>query len=111
MLKHISGQANKVADALSRRALLLQESTIQVLVFEHLKYLYQIDTDFNEAYQACQDPLVRDNSPWLDYNLQGKLLFKGGQLCIPDCSMRENLIPEKHSGGLAGNFGIEKTLE
>ena len=54
---------------------------------------------------------MRDNSPWLDYNLQEKLLFKGGQLCIPDCSMRENIIWEKHSGGLARHFGMDKTLE
>lgn len=78
VLKHISGQANKVADALSRKALLIQESTMQVLGFEHLHDLYQMDTDFKEAYEACQHPLVRDNSPWLDYNLQEKLLFKGG---------------------------------
>lgn len=37
MLKHISGQANKVEDAFRRRAFLLQESTIQVMGFEHLK--------------------------------------------------------------------------
>ena len=111
ILKHISGQANKVVDALSRKALLLQESTVQVLGFEHLQDLYQIDTDFKEAYEACQNPLVRDNSPWLDYNLQEKLMFKGGQLCIPDCSMRENIIREKHSGGLAGHFGMDKTLK
>ena len=111
MLKHISEQANKVMDALSRRALLLQESTIQVLGFEHLKDLYQTDTDFKEVYEACQNPLVRDNSPCLDYNLQEKLLFRGGQLCIPDCSMRENIIQEKHSGGLAEHFSIYKTLE
>jgi len=54
---------------------------------------------------------VRDNKPWLDYNLQEKLLFKGGQLCIPDYSMRENIIREKHSGGLAGHFGMDKTHE
>lgn len=41
VLKHISGQANKVADALSRRTLLLQESRMQVLGFEHLRELYQ----------------------------------------------------------------------
>ena len=76
VLKHISGQANKVVDALSRRALLLQESTIQVLGFEHMKDLYQTDIDFKEAYEVCQNPLVRDNSPWLDYNLQEKLLFR-----------------------------------
>eukprot|EP00253_Pinus_taeda_P034055 PITA_34055 len=69
VLKHISGQENKVVDALSRKALLLQESTVQVLGFEHLQDLYQMDTDFKEAYEACQNPLVRDNSPWLDYNL------------------------------------------
>jgi len=77
-LKHISGQANKVVDALSRRALLLQESTIQVLDFEHLKDLYQTDADFKEAYEACQNPVLRNKSPWLDYNLQEELLFRGG---------------------------------
>jgi len=111
VLKHISGQANKVADALSRKALLLQESTVQVLGFEHLRDLYNTDPDFREAYEACQNPLIRGNSPWVDYNIQEKLLFKGGQLCIPSCSMRENIIREKHSGGLAGHFGIDKTLE
>eukprot|EP00253_Pinus_taeda_P008965 PITA_08965 len=70
VMKHISGQANKVADALSTKALLLQESTVQE-----------------------------------------KLLFKGGQLCIPDCSMRENIIRKKHSGGLAEHFGMDKTIE
>ena len=82
-----------------------------MLGFEHLKDLYHIDTDFKEAYEACQNPLLRNNSPWLDYNLQEKLLFRRGQLCIPDSSMRENIIREKHSGGLARHFGIDKTLE
>eukprot|EP00253_Pinus_taeda_P022432 PITA_22432 len=109
--KHISRQANKVADVLSRRALLLQESTVQVLDFEHLKDLYQNDTDFKEAYEACQNPLVRDNSPSLDYNLQEKLQFRGGKLCIPNCSMRENIIQEKHIRGLARHFSMDKTLE
>lgn len=69
MLKHISGQANKVADALSIRDLLLQESSIQVMGFEHLKGLYLTDTDFKEALEACQNPMLRNASPWLDYNL------------------------------------------
>ena len=38
------------------------------------------------------------------------MLFKGIQLCIPRSSMRVNLIKEKNSGGLAGHFGIDKTL-
>ena len=31
-------------------------------------------------------------------------------MCIPTSSMRENLIKEKHSGGLAGHFGKDKTI-
>ena len=46
MLKHISGQANKVADALSGRGLILQEIQIQVLGFDYLKDLYKDDVDF-----------------------------------------------------------------
>ena len=37
------------------------------------------------------------------------MVFKGIQLCIPRSSMRVNLLKEKHSGGLARNFGIDKT--
>jgi len=82
-----------------------------VLGFEHLKDLYQMDVDFKEAYEAYQNPLMRNNSPWLNHNLQEKLLFKGGQRCIFDCSMRENIIRKKHSRGLARHFGIDKTLD
>ena len=46
MLKHISGQDNKVVDAVSRRNLILQEIQIQVLGFDYLKELYKEDGDF-----------------------------------------------------------------
>jgi len=51
---------------------------MQVLGFEHLQDLYHMDANFKEAYEACQNALVRYNRTWLDYNLQEKLLFKGG---------------------------------
>lgn len=38
------------------------------------------------------------------------MLFKGIQVCIPGGSMRANLTNEKYSSGLAGHFGIDKTL-
>eukprot|EP00253_Pinus_taeda_P023337 PITA_23337 len=111
VLKHITGQSKKVADALSRRNVLLQESQIQVAGFDFLKELYENDSDFKEAFEACRNPALVDRSKWLDYFLQDGLLFRKNQLCIPVCSMRENLIKEKHSGGLSGHFGTEKTLE
>lgn len=65
-----------------------------MLGFDHLKEMYKDDPDFREAYEACENPVSRDRSPWLDYMIQEGLLFKGSKLCIPKCSMRENLIQE-----------------
>ena len=97
-MKHISGQSNKLVDALSRKNLLIQESQTQVLGFDFLKELYK--EDFRETFEACQNPILMDNSKWMEYFLQGGLLLKKHRLCIPSCSMRDNLIKEKHSGGL-----------
>jgi hypothetical protein len=110
VIKHISGTANKVADALSRKCLLLQEFRVKTLGFENLRDMYADDKDFREAYEAAENPVLRDRSPWIDYMIQEGLLFRGNQLCIPNCSMRENLLKEKHSGGLAGHFGHDKTF-
>jgi hypothetical protein len=40
--------------------------------------------------------------------VQEGLLFRGNQLCIPRCSMRDNLLKEKHSGRLARHFSHDK---
>ena len=45
VLKHISGQENKVVDALSRRRLIMQEAQIQVFGFDYLKDLYKVDAN------------------------------------------------------------------
>jgi hypothetical protein len=42
--------------------------------------------------------------------IQEGLLFKGNQLCIPKCSMRDTILKEKHSGGLARHFSHDKTF-
>jgi hypothetical protein len=80
------------------------------LGFENLRDMYAGDVDFGEAYEADENPVLRDQSPWIDYMIQEELLFRGNQLCIPNCSMRENLLKEKHSGGLAGHFVHDKTF-
>ena len=110
-MKHISGQEYKVADALSRKIILVQEAQFEVVGFDFLKELYKTDLYFKEAFEACCNLVLTDRSQWLDYFLQEGLLFRRNQLCIPNCSMRENLIGENHSGGLAGYFGANKTYE
>jgi hypothetical protein len=80
------------------------------LGFDNLKEMYRGDPDFKEAYEASENPILRDRSQWTEYMIQDGILFKGNQLCIPKCSMRENLLKEKHSGGLAGHFSHDKTF-
>lgn len=78
--------------------------------FNEFKNFYPDHADFVEAWKACKEPIVVDRTRWLDYLIQDDMLFKGSQLCIPRSSMRENLIKEKHSGGMAGHFGQDKTI-
>jgi hypothetical protein len=54
--------------------------------------------------------LLRERSQSTEYLIQDGLLFKFCQLCIPKCSMRENMLKEKYSGGPAGHFGHDKTF-
>ena len=72
--------------------------------------MHKSDIEFNEAYGISLNTTQIDRGPWNDYIFQDGLLFKDNRLCIPQCSMRENLIQEKHNGGLARHFGIEKTV-
>jgi hypothetical protein len=108
VIKHISGTSNKVVDALSTKCLLMQEFRVKTLGFDNLKEMYRDEPDFKEAYEAYENPILRDRSQWTEYMIQDVLLFRGNQLCIPKCSMSENLLKEKHSGGLARHFGHDK---
>jgi hypothetical protein len=83
---------------------------VETLGFEHLKEMYREDPYFKESYEACKNPLLGDKSLWKKYLIQYGLLFKGSQLCIPRCSMRDNLLKEKHNGDLVGHFGHDKTF-
>ena len=73
--------------------------------------MYANDVDFKEIYQACTNLDDVYNHEYANFLIQEGLLFKGGQLCIPKCSMRDNIIQEKHSGALSDHFGLDKTLE
>lgn len=110
-IKHKKGVTNKVEDALSRRVLTIQEVQLQSVGLNDLKDLYQGDKDFGEAFEVCTKFTNVCHVAYYDFMLQEGLLFKGHLLCIPQCSMRDNIIKEKHQGSLGGHFGLDKTLE
>jgi hypothetical protein len=66
VIKHISRTANKVVDALSRKCLLLQEFRVETLGFDDLKDMYRDDLDFKEAYEAAENPILRDRGQWIE---------------------------------------------
>ena len=103
-IKHKAGTLNKVADALSRRHALLSTMQVQTVGFEIFKELYVNDSDFASIWEKCQ------NQPYQSFIIQDGFLFKGNRLCIPSCSLRELIMKEGHAGGLAGHFGVTKTV-
>ena len=64
LIKHISGQANKVVSVLSRRNLVVQEGKVQVLGFEFINELYGQDFDFQDAFEAYKSPVQYDRGRW-----------------------------------------------
>lgn len=89
----------------------MKEIQLESIGINSMKDMYQGDEDFKELYQVCQEMGDKYHKEFLDFILQEGLLFKGSQLCIPKGSMRENIVKEKHCGGLEGHFEISKTLE
>ncbi|XP_033139286.1 uncharacterized protein LOC117130674, partial [Brassica rapa] len=54
VIKYKQGKENIVADALSRRYVLLNTLDAKLLGFEQLKEMYATDSDFQEAYKLCE---------------------------------------------------------
>jgi len=53
VIKYKQGQENVVADALSRRYVLLNTLNTKLLGFEYIKELYLDDNDFGSIYDEC----------------------------------------------------------
>ncbi|CAL8155920.1 unnamed protein product [Prunus armeniaca] len=106
-LNYKTGESNKVADALSRRNLLLTTMSTQVIGFEELKEQYATDSYFSSIVSELQGP-----TGWkmLPFRMHDGYLFKRNLLCIPEGSLREQIIRELHGNGLGGHFGRDKTL-
>ena len=60
VIKHISGTANKVVDALIRKCLLLQEFKVKTFGFDDLRGMYVDDPNFKEVYEVAKNPVLRD---------------------------------------------------
>ena len=93
ILKHKSGTENKVADALSRRAQCLSMMRIEVTGFDTIPDLYASDPYFSKIYAVAQ------SKKSAEYTIHDRFLFRGTQLCIPDCSVRDLVIKEIHYEG------------
>ena len=105
VIRYKQGKENIVADALSRRHVLLTSMSAKMLGFECVKDMYANDADFSDVYLAC------DKAAFGKFFKHDGYLFRESKLCVPHCSMRELLVREAHGGGLMGHFGVRKTLE
>ncbi|KAK1645909.1 hypothetical protein QYE76_063714 [Lolium multiflorum] len=105
IIKHKKGKDNIVADALSRKNMLLTQLDVKIPGLEILCDLYATDHDFAEPYRLCAL-----GKAWEKYHIHDGFLFRANKLCVPESSVCLLLLHESHAGGLMGHFGREKTL-
>lgn len=101
-IRHQSGKTNRVADALSRRHGLLTTMHTSVVGFASLPELYESDPFFSRIFFEAKGG--RND----DYSIQDGFLFRGLRLCIPDSSLRLQIITELHN---EGHVGRDRTLQ
>jgi hypothetical protein len=104
VIKYKQCKKNIVANALSRRYVLLFTLNTKLLEFKYVKELYMNDGDFANVFHACEN-LVFGKF----YRIE-KYLFKQNKLYIPNSYMHELFVCEAHMSILMGHFGVVKTL-
>lgn len=101
VIKHTSGVSNRVADARSRRHSVLAVLHVSVPGFAAFADMYSTDVFFGRILLDAQAGISRD------FTLHDGFLFYGVRLCIPDCSLRIQLVAEIHK---EGHIGRDRTL-
>lgn len=102
VIKHQSGKFNKVADALSRRHALVSTLSVSVPGFESFAGLYETDPFVATIWR---DLALKKRS---DFSLVDGFIFKNNRLCVPESSLRLQIIKELHN---EGNLGRDRTLK
>jgi hypothetical protein len=94
IVKYKKGKDNVVADALSRRNVLLNQLEVKVLSLENLKEMYNDDPEFSEPYIHC-----KDGKGWEKYHIHDGFLFRANKLCVPNSLVRLLLLQEPRGNG------------
>ncbi|XP_078437647.1 uncharacterized protein LOC144708269 [Wolffia australiana] len=107
VIKHKKGKDNVVADALSRRAHVLNVMNVIVLGFETVRDGYDSCLDFSRIIAEVRRAPSQD---YRDFVLTDGYQFYKNRLCVPRTSLRDFLTWECHTGGLNGHFGRNKMI-
>ncbi|GKD37911.1 putative nucleotidyltransferase, ribonuclease H [Tanacetum coccineum] len=102
MVKHKTGVSNRVADALSRMSGLLVTMQVEVPGLDVIRNMVTMDPYFLVVLQGVQ----AEEKP--DLFMHDGFLFKGSQLCIPNSSLRLQIIKELLG---KGHVGRDRTLQ
>lgn len=103
---HKPGQANKVADALSRKRETLAYVRIQIPEINDMKKDYITDEDFGPIWNE-----VQNGTPFQGFSLKNGFIFTYHRLCVPKSAMQMKIIRELHGNNLGGHVGMNKTYQ
>nr|GEW43799.1 putative reverse transcriptase domain-containing protein [Tanacetum cinerariifolium] len=101
-VKHKTGVSNRAVDALSKRSGLLVTMQVDVPGLNVIRDMVTVDLYFLVVLQGVQ----AGEKP--NFFLHDGFLFKRNQLCIPDSSLRLQIIKELHG---EGHVSRDRTLQ
>lgn len=101
VIKHTSGASNRVADALRRRQALLAILHVSVTGFSSFEDLYPSYAFFSRLFDEAKSGVSSE------YTFHDGFLFRNDRLCVPEFSLRLQLISEIHN---EGHVGRDRTL-